>query len=215
MDIQLMISDLPDYLQGAGVTLRLTVEALLFGILGGLVIAMMKMCRVKVLNIIASVYISIIRGTPLLLQIIFIYYSLPSLGISLSAITSGILGLSINTAAYMAETIRGGIMAVDKGQAEAAHTLGYNTFQSYFYIILPQAFKIILPQIGNTSISMIKDTSLVSVITITELMRAAQVNYAITFKPLESYLLAGVIYYIMSAVVSRIFVFAEKKMKRC
>lgn len=215
MDFQLMISNLPEYLQSAGVTLRLTIEALLFGIAGGLIIAMLKMCRVKVLNIIASIYISIIRGTPLLLQIIFIYYSLPSLGISLNAISSGILGLSINTAAYMAETIRGGIIAVDKGQTEAAHTLGYNTFQSYFYIILPQAFKIILPQIGNTSISMIKDTSLVSAITITELMRTAQVNYAISFKPLESYLLAGIIYYVMSTVVSRIFTIVEKKMKRC
>ncbi len=214
MDIQLMLSYIPSYLEGAAVTLQLTVEALIFGICGGLLVAMCKMSKIRILKGIASVYISIIRGTPLLLQIIFIYYSLPSLGISLGAVASGVLGLSINTAAYMAETIRGGILAVDKGQAEAAHTLGYSNLQSYCHIILPQAFKIILPQIGNTSIAMIKDTSLVSVITITELMRTAQVSYAITFKPLEAYLLAGVIYYIMSTVVSRIFAAIEKKIKK-
>lgn len=214
MDISIMLNYLPQYLSGAGVTLRLTIEALFLGLLGGLFVALCKMSNIKIVSALASCYISIIRGTPLLLQIIFIFYSLPSMGITLDAITSGVLGLSINTAAYMAETFRGGILAVPKGQAEVAYTLGYSRLQSYIHIILPQAFKIILPQIGNVAVAMIKDTSLVSVITITELMRTAQVSYAVTFKPLEAYLLAGIIYYIMSVVVSRCFVYIEKKMRK-
>lgn len=214
MDVSIMLNYLPQYLNGAGVTLRLTAEALLLGLMGGLFVALCKMSNVKIVSVLASCYISVIRGTPLLLQIIFIFYSLPSMGITLDAITSGVLGLSINTAAYMAETFRGGILAVPKGQTEVAYVLGYSRLQSYAYIILPQAFKIILPQIGNVAVAMIKDTSLVSVITITELMRTAQVSYAVTFRPLEAYLLAGIIYYVMSVAVSRCFVYIEKRMKK-
>lgn len=210
MDLKLMLDYIPRYLAGAKVTIELTIASLIIGILGGLIIAICRISHILILRKIAEIYISVIRGTPLLLQIVFIYYSLPSMGISLSAMASGICGLSINTAAYMAETIRGGILAVDKGQREAAYTLGYSGIQTYIHIILPQTFKIILPQIGNTSIAMIKDTSLVSVITITELMRTAQVSYAINFRPLESYLLAAIIYYILSTIVSRIFAAVEK-----
>ena len=214
MDFSEMLGYLPQYITGAGVTLQLTIEALFFGLLGGLFVAICKMSHSRLVSFLASAYISIIRGTPLLLQIIFIFYSLPSLGITLDAVSSGVLGLSVNMAAYMAETIRGGILAVPKGQSEVAYILGYSRLQSYAYIILPQTFKIILPQIGNTAVAMIKDTSLVSVITITELMRTAQVSYAVTFRPFEAYLLAGIIYYLMSIFVSRIFVFIENRLGR-
>jgi len=214
MDFGIIIHNLPQYLEGALVTLEISGAALCAGIMGGLLVAMCRMSKISVIRWVASGYISVIRGTPLLLQIILIFYSLPSLGITLSAMTSGILALSINIAAYMAETIRGGINAVPKGQSEAAHALGYSNLQRYRYIILPQTIKIILPQVGNTAISILKDSSMVSVITITELMRTAQVSYAITFKPLEAYLLAAILYYAMSCVVSRVFIMLEKRMNR-
>lgn len=214
MDFSIILKYLPQYLSGAGVTIQLTIESLVLGLLGGLVVAMCKMSKIRFLRGIASAYISIIRGTPLLLQLVFIFYALPSIGISLDAITAGVLGLGLNMAAYMAETFRAGIMAIPNGQWEVAYVLGYSRMQSYVHIILPQAIRIILPQIGNTAVAMIKDTSLVSVITITELMRTAQVSYAVTYRPLEAYSLAGIIYYVLSVVVSRCFAFMEKKMDR-
>jgi len=214
MEFSIILKYLPQYLSGAGVTIQLTIEALVLGLIGGLAVAMCKMSKIRVLRVAASAYISIIRGTPLLLQLVFIFYSLPSIGITLDAMSAGVWGLGLNMAAYMAETFRAGIMAIPKGQWEVAYVLGYSRMQSYVHIILPQAIRIVLPQIGNTAVAMIKDTSLVSVITITELMRTAQVSYAVTFRPLEAYLLAGIIYYVLSVVVSRCFAFMEMKMDR-
>lgn len=212
MDFELIGSLLPRYLHAAELTIGLTILALFFGIVGGFIMALMKMSKSKILRGIASVYISIIRGTPLLLQIIFVYYSLPAVGIKLGPFQAGVFALSVNEIAYMAETFRSGIQAIDKGQTEAAKTLGYNKFTTMLLIILPQAVKIIIPTIGNMSVSMIKDTSLVSTISIAELLRSAQTSYATTFKPLETYLLAGLIYYVLSCLMSYIFKIAEKRL---
>lgn len=212
MDFDLIWTLLPRYLHATQLTVGLTLEALFFGLVGGLVMALMKMSKSKLMSGIASVYISIIRGTPLLLQIIFVYYSLPAVGITLGPFEAGVFALSINEIAYMAETFRSGIQAIDKGQTEAAKTLGYSKFTTMLLIILPQAVKIIIPTIGNMSVSMIKDTSLVSTISIAELLRSAQTSYATTFKPVETYLLAGLIYYALSCLMSFVFKKTEKRM---
>ena len=212
MDIHLILGYLPLYLKGAGITVYLTIVSLLLGIAIGLILVVSKMSKSKILSLFASVYISVIRGTPLLLQIIFVFYALPSFGIVLSAKISGIIALSLNLAAYLEETFRTGILAVPKEQIELAHVLGYRKWQIYVYIVFPQAIRVILPQLGNSSIAMLKDTSMVSVITITELMRTAQVVYAVNFKPFESYLLAALIYYVMSAIIEKIFKKLEKRM---
>lgn len=212
MDIHLILEYLPLYLKGAGITVYLTFFSLFWGIIIGIILVFLKMSRRKVLSLFATIYISLIRGTPLLLQIIFVFYALPSFGIVLSAKISGIIALSLNLAAYLEETFRTGILAIPKEQIEMAHVLGYKKWQTYVYIVFPQAIRIILPQLGNSSIAMLKDTSMVSVITITELLRTAQVVYAVNFKPFESYLLAALLYYIMSAIIEKIFIKFEKRM---
>ncbi len=213
MDFDLVVSLLPKYIRAAGVTIELTIFALVLGLLGGFLMAAMKMSKIKILKIIASVYINIIRGTPLLLQIIFVYYSLPSFGITLQPLQAGIIAMTINEVAYLAETIRSGIEAVEKGQWEAGKVLGYNPVSTMTVIILPQAIRIILPQVGNMAVSLLKDTSLVSTISLTELMRSAQTSYATTFRPLETYLLAGIIYYLLSTMIELIFKKAERSTK--
>lgn len=212
MDIQLILEYLPLYLKGAGITLYLTISSLFCGIIIGIILVLFRMSKRKFLSSLASVYISLIRGTPLLLQIIFVFYALPSLGIVLSAKISGIIALSLNLAAYLEETFRTGILAIPKEQTEMAYVLGYKKWQIYVYIVFPQAIRIILPQLGNSSIAMLKDTSMVSVITITELMRTAQVVYAVNFKPFEAYLLAALLYYFMSAIIEKIFKKLEERM---
>ena len=212
MDIHLILGYLPLYLKGAGITVYLTIVSLLLGKAIGLILVVSNMSKSKIFSLFASAYISVIRGTPLLLQIIFVFYALPSFGIVLSAKISGIIALSLNLAAYLEETFRTGILAVPKEQIEMAHVLGYRKWQIYVYIVFPQAIRVILPQLGNSSIAMLKDTSMVSVITITELMRTAQVVYAVNFKPFESYLLAALIYYVMSAIIEKIFKKLEKRM---
>lgn len=211
MDWELMFRHLPLYLKGAAVTMELTVTSLLLGLAGGLLIVALRLGRIKILRIAASAYISAIRGTPLLLQIMLIFYALPFLGVNLPPMPSGILALSMNLAAYMAETLRGGIQAVPEWQIGAAYLDGCTRLQCLRYIVLPQAFYIILPQLGNMSVSMIKDTAMVSVITITELLRTAQIVYAVNFKPVEAYLVAAVLYYILSEIMGKIFRAIEKK----
>lgn len=211
MDWELMFRHLPLYLKGAVVTMELTVASLLLGFAGGLLIVALRLGRIKILQIAASAYISIIRGTPLLLQIMLIFYAFPFCGVNLAPMPSGILALSMNLAAYMAETLRGGIQAVPEWQKGAAYLDGCTRLQCLRYIVLPQAFYIILPQLGNMSVSMIKDTAMVSVITITELLRTAQIVYAVNFKPVEAYLAAAVLYYFLSEAVSKIFRVIEKK----
>lgn len=211
MDWKLILQQLPLYLKGAVVTMELTIASLLLGFAGGLLITALKLAEIKILRIVASIYVSVIRGTPLLLQIMLIFYALPFLGVNLSPMLSGILALSMNLAAYMSETFRGGIQAVSQLQIGAAYLDGCTRLQCLRYIILPQAFYIILPQLGNMSVLTIKDTAMVSVITITELLRTAQIVYSVNFKPVEAYLLAAILYYFLSEIVSKIFREIEKK----
>ena len=182
MDWKLIVQHLPLYLKGAVVTMELTIASMFLGVAAGLLIITLRLGRVRILRIAASMYVSVIRGTPLLLQIMLIFYALPFLGINLSPMPSGILALSINLAAYMSETFRGGIQTVPQLQIGAAYLDGCTRMQCLRYIILPQAFYNILPQLGNTFVQTIKDTSMVSVITITELPSEAVSK---TFREIE------------------------------
>lgn len=212
MDLSVIKELLPMYLNGCLVTIELTIASMIIGTVIGIFLALFKISHIKILNYISGFYISVFRGTPLLLQIIFIYYTLPSFGIELSPITAGIIALSLNFAAYMAETIRGGILAIEVGQFEASKALGFNYFQTMSRIILPQTIRIILPPVGNLTVAMLKDTSLVSAISLVELMRAAQQMYSTTFRPVETFILAGVFYFIMTTVLTRMYIFIEKKL---
>ena len=209
--MELLKTYLPWYLNGFKLTLLLGVCAILFGLVLGLALAIMRTSRMRVLRWISGAYISIFQGTPLLLQIIFIYYTLPAFHITLSATASGILGLSLNVGANFGETIRGGILGIPKGQFEAARVLGYSQAQTMFRIILPQTFKVILPSLSSFAIIIMKDTSLVSCIALEELMRVSQLVRAATFKPAESFLIAAAFYYILVLAMKKVFSMLEKR----
>ena len=211
MDLEFIKMSVPVLTQGAIVTMELTVLTLIFGTIIGIIGALFKTSKYKVLNLIASFYTWIIRGTPMLLQIFIIYFGLPSIGIEMGAMTAGVLALSINCGAYMTEIIRGGIQSVDKGQFEASKTLGLSYGQTMMHVIIPQTIRIILPSVGNEFITINKDTSIVSTITLVELMRSSQVIASSSFRAMETYLLAGVFYLAMTTVLTLLFSLIEKK----
>lgn len=212
LDIDVILRTLPILLKGSVMTVELTVITLVLGTLIGIVFALMRLSSNIVLSQISNFYTWIIRGTPMLLQLFFFYYGLPSAGIRLSPFQAAVIGLSLNSGAYMAEIIRGGIISIDKGQFEAAKALGFSYSETMRRIILPQTFKVIIPPVGNEFITILKDTSLVSTIAMVELMRSAQQMYASTFKPIEIFSTAAVLYLVMTTVFTTIFSWYEKRL---
>jgi polar amino acid transport system permease protein len=212
LDIDVIIKTLPILLKGSIMTVELTVITLVLGTVLGILFALMRLSSNMVLSQISNFYTWIMRGTPMLLQLFFFYYGLPSAGIKLSPFQAAIIGLGLNSGAYMAEIIRGGILSIDKGQFEAAKALGFSYSETMRKIILPQTFKVIIPPVGNEFITILKDTSLVSTIAMVELMRTAQQMYASTFRPIEIFFTAAVLYLLMTTVFTTIFSIYEKKL---
>lgn len=207
-----MLKTLPILLKGSVMTIELTVITVILGSILGIIFALFKLSKNKVIYSLASFYIWIFRGTPLLLQLFFFYYGLPMLGIELNPMSAAIIGLGLNCGAYMAEIIRGGIISIDKGQFEATKALGFSYIQSMRRVILPQAYRRLIPPVGNMFIGTLKDTSLVSSIAMVELMRSAQQMYATTFKPIEIFTSAACIYLIMTTIFTGVFSILEKKL---
>lgn len=195
---KLILQSLPVLAQGALLTVKFAVLSMIFGLVFGVVLALMGISTNRVLPRIARLYVSVMRGTPLLVQIFVVYYGLPGIGIEFSPLTAGVLTLSLNAGAYLSESLRGAILGVTHGQWNASYSVGLTYFQTLRYIIVPQAVRIAVPSMSNTLISLIKDTSLVSVITVTELMLATKEVIAVTFRPLPLYLAAAAIYWILS-----------------
>ena len=175
------------YIKGAEITIILALCAVLFGTILGLLLTLIRRSKIKPISILATAYVEFVRGTPLLVQIYIIYIGLPNLtGLDMSDMAVGIVALSLNSAAYVSEIIRAGIEAVDKGQMEASRSLGMTQGQAMIDIIIPQAFKNILPALGNEFISVIKESSMVSVIGVAELMYNAGIvrgNTALGLEP--------------------------------
>lgn len=211
MDFPYIISIIPVLLKASLKTLELTVVSVSAGSLLGVLFALIKLQKNKFLFTIGYLYTWVFRGTPLILQIIFIYYGLPAFGIELSPMQGAFIGLSLNSGAYMAEIIRGGILSIDKGQFEAAKALGFTYMQTMRRIILPQTFRVIVAPIGNEFITMLKDTALVSVIAMAELMRTAQTMYAARFS-VEPYVVAAAIYLLLTSAFTTVFSKFEKKL---
>jgi cystine transport system permease protein len=197
----LLLQSLPVLAQGALLTIKFAILSMIFGLIGGAVLALMGISHSRPLNWIARVYVSVMRGTPLLVQIFVIYYGLPSFGISLDPTPAGVIALSANVAAYLSESMRGAILGIDKGQWLASYSLGLSRRQTLRYVIAPQALRIAVPSLSNSLISLIKDTSLVSVITVTELLRSAQEIIASTYQPLPLYLAAAAVYWVLCQVL--------------
>lgn len=152
----------------------------------------------KIIEIILAIYVEIFRGTPLLVQLFFVYYGMPSLGFKIPPIAAAVITMGLNSGSYLSENVRASIMAVDKGQYEAAHMLGYNSFQTNIHIILPQAMRIAIPSFMNGFSSIIKETSIVSVLPVIELTKLGNQVYARTYHPFEIYILLGIIYFVLT-----------------
>jgi len=208
----LILQSLPVLAQGALLTVKFAVLSMIFGLAGGIVLAMMGISTNRLLPRIARVYVSVMRGTPLLVQIFVVYYGLPSIGISLDPTPAGVLALSANVAAYLSESMRGAILGISRGQWLAAYSLGLSRSQTLRYVIGPQALRIAVPSLSNSLISLVKDTSLVSVITVTELLRSAQEVIAATYQPLPLYLTAAAIYWVLCQVLEWVQHWFEKRL---
>lgn len=194
----------PFLLQGAMYTVLFAAVSMVLGLILGFSVAVVRVTKVPVVSQIAAVYVSALRGTPLLVQIFVLYYGLPSVGIEFTPVTAGILALTLNVAAYLSESMRGAILGIDKGQWEAGLSVGLTWGQTLWNIITPQALRLAVPSLSNSLISLIKDTSLISVITVTELMLATKEVIAETFQPLPLYLAAAGIYWLLSALFERV-----------
>ena len=210
--LQLVIDSLPVLLQGTLLTLKFAVLSMAFGLVIGIVVALMGIGNQRILKVMARIYVSIMRGTPLLVQIFVVYYGLPGIGIALEPTPAGVLTLSLNVGAYLSESMRGAILGVPRGQWLAAYSLGMTPVQTLRHVVGPQALRLAVPSLSNSLISLIKDTSLVSVITVTELLRTSQEIIAATYQPLPLYLAAAAIYWILSTALSALQHVLERRL---
>ena len=209
------------FLEGVRNTLIIAFFAVLLGTLLGTLMAMARMSRIKPLKWIATAYIEFFRGTPLMVQLMFIFYGLPMIGVTFPSVSfipdfdrfaAGIVAMSLNSCAYVAEIIRSGIQAVDKGQMEAARSLGFHHGEAMKLVILPQAVKNILPALGNEFVTIIKESSIVSVIGIADLMFRTNDVIAVTYKNLECLAVAALCYFVLTFVSGRAVSLAERKL---
>jgi putative lysine transport system permease protein len=212
----------PMFLRGAGVTLLISTIGTIIGFLIGLLIGIIrtvpmpekgiKKSILKTINTILSVYIEVFRGTPMIVQAMVIYYgSKQAFDIDMSPLIAGIFIVSINTGAYMAEIVRGGIVSIDKGQFEAAYAIGMSHSQTMINVVLPQAIRNILPATGNEFVINIKDTSVLNVIAVTELFFQTKSVSGINYKYFETFFIASAIYFVMTYTVTRILRYIERK----
>ena len=209
------------FTEGIVNTLIIAAFSVLLGTLLGTVMATMRMGRIAPLRWLAVAYIEFIRGTPLMVQLMFIFYGLPMIGIKIpdiswipnvSRFAAGIVAMSMNSCAYVAEIIRSGIQAVDIGQTEAARSVGFSSGEAMRLVVLPQAVKNILPALGNEFVTVIKESSIVSVIGIADLMFRTNDIIALSYRSLECLAVAAVLYFIMTFISSRLISLAERRM---
>ncbi|KAA8729621.1 MAG: cystine ABC transporter permease [Ewingella americana] len=200
--IQLVLDSAPFLLKGTLFTLQLSLGGMVFGLLLGFILALMRLSKFWPLSWLSRFYVSIFRGTPLIAQLFMIYYGLPQFGIELDPIPSAMIGLSLNTAAYTSETLRAAISSIEKGQWEAAASIGMSSWQTMRRVILPQAARTALPPLGNSFIGLVKDTSLAATIQVPELFRQAQLVTSRTLEVFTMYLAASLIYWVLATVLS-------------
>lgn len=221
--VKIISENWPMFLRGAGLTLLIaligTVLGAIIGLLAGVIRTIpvpergAKKVFLKVINTILSIYIEFFRGTPMIVQAMVIYYgSALAFGIDMNVFVAAIIVVSINTGAYMAEIVRGGIVSIDKGQFEAAHAIGMTHIQTMWNVVLPQVIRNILPATGNQFVINIKDTSVLNVISVTELYFVTKSISGNNFRYFESFFVACMIYFVMTFMVTRILLYLEKKL---
>lgn len=198
MFLQNALDFLPILLKGAVVTVQVTASSFLLSSIIGLVLALMMVSKVRAISMFAIGLVNVIRGLPIIVQLFYIYFVLPDFGIQLTAFQAGVIGLGIAYSAYQAENFRAGIQAIHQGQIEAAESLGMRGAMVMRRVVLPQAFRIALPPYGNTLVMMLKDSSLVSTITVAEMTRAGQLIASSTFENMTVYTLVALLYLALS-----------------
>lgn len=213
-NFDLVVNSFPLLLVGAGVTIKITALSVALGVVIGLFVGIARISRIKLLRVLAAIYVDFFRGTPLLVQIFLVYFALPVItGQRVDPFVAAIGSCGINSGAYVAEIFRAGIQSIDKGQMEAGRSLGMTWGKTMRYIIVPQAFKRVIPPLGNEFIALLKDSSLVSVIGFEELTRRGQLIIAKTYGSLEIWLSVAVIYLAMTLTISRFVAYLERRYK--
>lgn len=211
MDYALMQRVFPFFLEAAWTTILLSVLTAILGLACAILGTSARLSRFSLLRFIGATYVSIFRGTPALIQLFILYFGGPQVGIQLDAFEAGVIGLGINVGAYMTETMRGAIISVDKGQGEAARTLGMSNWQAMRNVILPQAMRLMIRPLGVNFNTLIKSTALVAAISVVELTYTAQRYIGSTYKPFEMFLIAGLLYMIIIYVVGLGVNWADRK----
>ena len=220
--IRITLKYWPMFLRGAGMTLLISITGTIIGFFIGLLVGVIRSVPIpesgvkklilKCINAFLNAYVEVFRGTPMIVQATVIYYgSAQALGLDMDKLTAAFLIVSINTGAYMAEIVRGGIVSIDKGQFEAAHAVGMNHMQTMVNVILPQVIRNILPATGNEFVINIKDTSVLNVISVTELFFQTKSIVGNNYKYFETFFIASVIYFVMTFSVTRILRYLERK----
>jgi polar amino acid transport system permease protein len=211
MDFELIQRVYPFFLEAAWVTIQLSILTTILGLSCGALGAAARMSRSMILRAIGATYVSIFRGTPALIQLFILYFGGPQIGIQLDAFEAGVIGLGVNIGAYMAETMRGAIQSVDKGQTEAARTLGMSRWETMRKVVLPQAMRMMIRPLGVNINALIKGTALVAAISVIELTYTAQRYIGSTYKPFEMFLLSGALYMIIIYVVGQGISWLDRK----
>ena len=210
----ILITKFPAFMEGVEITLQLAFFTVLFGSLLGLVVAVCRRTRLLPLRWLMNAYVAFIRGTPLLVQVLLVVYGLPQLGIRFPRMTLCIIALVINSGAYMAELIRAGLQSVEKGQVEAAESLGMSSGQTMLYIILPQAVKVTLPAMGNEFVAIIKESSILYAVGVYELTYQAYKLASVNYYYIETMIVAALIYFVLTYVATKLLGLLEMRMRR-
>jgi polar amino acid transport system permease protein len=200
--LSIILTYLPNLLFGAALSLKVTICSVILGFIGDTLLAVMLLYGNKAMRVIAKAYVIIVRGSPMLVQIVTLFFVLPSLRIVIPAFWTAVLAIGLNSAAYISEIVRAGIQSVGIGQQEAAQTLGFTRWQTVRLVILPQAFNNVLPALGNEIITLIKETSLASVIGVAELTHQGSFMMSRTYDAISTYMAVGIIYLIMTSVAT-------------
>ncbi len=210
---QLLKDSLPSLLSGLGVTIEIAVISLILAVILGIILGVFSISTSKILKTISTVYIYMVRGTPLMIQALFLYFGVgQALNIRFDPMVAAVMVLTVNASAYMAEIFRGGIQAVDNGQMEAARSLGLGYYKAMRKVILPQAIKIMIPSILNQFIVTLKDTSILSVISIRELTLSGQIIIARNFQPMNMYAIVACMYLIIITMLTLVSRYVERRL---
>lgn len=212
IDWEIIFESIPLLAEGLIVTLQVSVLSAVLGLLLGVVFGLVSLSRSRVLRWCVAGYVDFIRGTPLLIQIFLVFFALPIIGVRFDEFWAGVVALSLNAAAFVAEVVRGGVGSIERGQTEAAQSIGMRHRQILVHILLPQAYRQMIPPLTNEMISLVKNSSLLSVISVYELTRAGQAIISVHFVPFEIYTLLALYYYVLIKALSWLSVRIERRL---